>query len=103
MLKFPKKNVSRQDRMEVEGAGWSLLFETEAKDMMGLTLPLLLLLGLFIILSDPMRTNFTVKKGGCAYLCWFWTINRLKSSCRISKQVPNQGRNLNNGMLGPSK
>ena len=42
------------------------MFETEAKDMMGLILPLLLLLGLFIILLDPMRANLAVKKGGCS-------------------------------------
>ena len=77
--------------MEVKGAGWSLLFETEAKDMIGLILPLLLLLGLFIILSDPMRAHLAVKKGGCSYLCRFRMMNRLKSSCRISNRFRIEG------------
>jgi hypothetical protein len=69
VLKFPTKDVSGQDRMEDEGI--SLLFETEVEDMMGLILPLLLFLWLFIVLLDPMRASFSVKRGGCSYLCWF--------------------------------
>ena len=69
VLKFPTKEVSGQDRMEDEGT--SLLFETEAEDMMGLILPLLLFPWLFIVLLDPMRASFSVKRGGCSSLCWF--------------------------------
>ena len=89
VLKFPTKDVSGQDRMEVEGT--SLLFEMEAEDMMGLILPLLLFLGLFIVLSDPMRDSFSVKRGGCSYLCRFRMLNRLKSSCRISNRFRIEG------------
>ena len=69
MLKFPTKDVSGQDRMEDEGT--SLLFETEVEDMMGLILPLLLFLWLFIVLLDPMRASFPVKRVGGSSLSWF--------------------------------
>ena len=61
------KDVSGQDRME---DGGTFLFETEVEDMMGLILPLLLFPWLFIVLLDPMRASFSVKRGGCSYLCW---------------------------------
>ena len=63
------KDVSGQDRME--DGGTSFLFETEVEDMMGLILPLLLFPWLFIVLLDPMRASFPVKRGGCSSLCWF--------------------------------
>ena len=69
VLKFPTKDVSGHDRME--DGGTSFLFETEVEDMMGLILPLLLFPWLFIVLLDPMRASFPVKRGGCSSLCWF--------------------------------
>ena len=67
MLKFPTKDVTGHDRME--DGGTSFLFETEVEDMMGLILPLLLFPWLFIVLLDPMRASFPVKRGGCSFLC----------------------------------
>ena len=92
--------------MEVKDAGWSLLFEIEAKVMRGAWLYHYFCFQNGLLLDCRIECEPTL----LWWRAWLFLpvlvlnkeLNRLKSSCGISRQVPDQGRNLN-GMLGPSE